>query len=660
MTTADSEPAATGESVVRVNDLSITFPTIDGDVHAVDRLSLDLPPGGALGVVGESGSGKSAASLALMGLHRGTKARISGDINVVGTDVVRTEPPLDASGTPLSVTDDQGRWVDENGHPREPRVTHASDAQIRAMRGNDIAMVFQDPMSSLHPQYTIGDQLMEAYRTHRPDAGAAAARTRAIEALERVGIPEPAQRINSYPHEFSGGMRQRALIAVGLMCEPKVLLADEPTTALDVTVQAQILDLLDDLRQDMGMSLILVSHDLAVVAGSVDEVLVMRHGTVVERGGVRQVLARPEHPYTQSLLDAVPRVEVSSAERRARLREERRARTDETGGAHEAVREALAAADRKRGRANGDATRKTADSADQTGEAPLLRVENARMRFKVRGSGLSGSSDFYAVDDVSFDLHKGETLGVVGESGSGKSTLVRMVTRLLQPTEGRVTFEGRDITRLPERRLRPLRRDMQMIFQNPYSSLNPRITIGDSIGTALRVQGVRDTTLIRKRVQELLERVGLEPRHYNRFPHAFSGGQRQRIAIARALVLRPKLVVCDEPVSALDVSTQDEMLRLLSELQDDLELTYIFVAHDLAVVRQVSDRVAVMRKGQVVEMSDGDEVYETPNHPYTRQLLAAAPVLDPDEAREHRAERAAMRAHNGGQNGSAQAAEKPS
>uniref|UniRef100_UPI000623E8EA ABC transporter ATP-binding protein n=1 Tax=Allosalinactinospora lopnorensis TaxID=1352348 RepID=UPI000623E8EA len=278
---------------------------------------------------------------------------------------------------------------------------------------------------------------------------------------------------------------------------------------------------------------------------------------------------------------------------------------------------------------------------------PLLKAENLRMRFKVRGGPFSGGSDFYAVDDVSFDLYKGETLGVVGESGSGKSTLARMVMRLLQPTAGRVTFEGRDITRLPERRLRPLRRDVQMIFQNPYSSLNPRVTIGDSIGTALRVQGVRDTRLIKTRVQELLERVGLEPRHYNRFPHAFSGGQRQRIAIARALILRPKLVICDEPVSALDVSTQDQVLRLLSELQDDFELTFIFVAHDLAVVRQVSDRVAVMCKGRVVEMSHGDEVYENPSHPYTRQLLAAAPVLDPDEAREHRAERAALRGHAG-------------
>ncbi|GAB3213496.1 ABC transporter ATP-binding protein [Marinactinospora thermotolerans] len=593
MTPTGHSAEPTTEPVVRVRDLKITFPTMDGDVHAVDGLSFEVAPGGALGIVGESGSGKSATSLALMGLHRGTKARITGEISVAGTDIVS-----------------------------------ASDARIRELRGNDIAMVFQDPMSSLHPQYTIGNQLIEAYRTHRPSASTAEARARAVEALERVGIPDPAKRINSYPHEFSGGMRQRVLIAMGLVCEPKVLLADEPTTALDVTVQAQILDLLEDLRQDLGMALILVSHDLAVVAGSVDEVLVMKKGKAVERGDVRTVLSEPEHPYTQALLAAVPRVEVSRAQRRAEIRADRAAREGGSAAAPQPT---------------GASVRPEKQESTTPGE-PLLKVENVRQRFKVRGGMFGKASDFYAVDDVSFELYRGETLGIVGESGSGKSTLSRMIMRLLQPTEGRILFEGRDITKLPERQLRPLRRDIQMIFQNPYSSLNPRLTIGDSIGTALKVQGEKDGKLIKKKVQELLERVGLEPSHYNRFPHAFSGGQRQRIAIARALILQPKLVICDEPVSALDVSTQDQVLRLLSELQDDFNLTLIFVAHDLAVVRQVSDRVAVMRKGRVVEMSDGDSVYEDPQHEYTRQLLAAAPVLDPDEAKAHRAERARLRA----------------
>ncbi|MER6626163.1 ATP-binding cassette domain-containing protein [Streptomyces sp. NPDC000931] len=350
----------------------------------------------------------------------------------------------------------------------------------------------------------------------------------------------------------------------------------------------------------------------------------MRKGEAVERGPVRAVLAEPEHPYTQALLAAVPRVEMSRAERRAQDRADRVAREKREGtvtkpGDFEAFTPAT------------------------TEDEPLLRVQDVAQRFKVRGGMWGKSTDFWAVKGVSFDLYKGETLGIVGESGSGKSTLSRMVMRLLEPTEGTVEFEGRDITHMSERGLRPLRRDVQMVFQNPYSSLNPRLTIGQSIGTALRVQGENDGRRVRSRVQELLERVGLEPDHYNRFPHAFSGGQRQRIAIARALILKPRLIVCDEPVSALDVSTQDQVLRLLSELQDDFGLTYVFVAHDLAVVRQVSDRVAVMRRGEIVEMGDSDSVYESPQSDYTKQLLTAAPVLDPDEARELRSERVRLR-----------------
>ncbi|QUX24956.1 MULTISPECIES: ABC transporter ATP-binding protein [Nocardiopsis] len=588
------------EPVVRVDDLRVAFPTMDGDIQAVDGLSFEVPAGGGLGIVGESGSGKSVTSLALMGLHRGSRAKITGAIEVAGKD-----------------------------------VNKLTDGQLRAMRGNDIAMVFQDPMQSLHPQYTIGNQLVEALLVHRPGVSKTEARKHAAEALDRVGIPFPAKRINSYPHEFSGGMRQRVVIAMGLMCDPKVLLADEPTTALDVTVQARILDLLDELRRDLGMALILVSHDLAVVAGSVDEVVVMRHGVAVERGDVRTVLSAPEHPYTQALLAAVPRVEVSRAQRRAQDRADR--------------------AERERGeqRAAGAVTGETpgregfaafTPKEPEGGREALLTVSGVGQRFKVRGGMWGRSTDFWAVKGVSFDLYKGETLGIVGESGSGKSTLSRMVMRLLEPTEGTVVFEGRDITHIAEHRMRPLRRDVQMVFQNPYSSLNPRVTVGDAIGTALRVQGERDTKKIKREVQELLDRVGLQPNHYNRFPHAFSGGQRQRIAIARALILKPKLIICDEPVSALDVSTQDQVLRLLSELQDDFGLTYIFVAHDLAVVRQVSDRVAVMRKGEIVELGDSDSIYENPQSDYTRQLLNAAPVLDPDQARELRAERVRERA----------------
>ncbi|WP_017590066.1 dipeptide ABC transporter ATP-binding protein, partial [Nocardiopsis ganjiahuensis] len=509
---AGSPAGPRADTVVRVDDLRVTFPTLDGEVRAVDGLSFELSAGGALGIVGESGSGKSVTSLALMGLHRGSRARITGGIEVVGTDVVT-----------------------------------AGDRKLRSMRGNDIAMVFQDPMQSLHPQYTIGNQLVEALRVHRPQVSRSQARSRAVESLERVGIPEAAKRINSYPHEFSGGMRQRVLIAMGLMCDPKVLLADEPTTALDVTVQAQILDLLDELRRELDMALILVSHDLAVVAGSVDEVVVMRKGKAVEHGGVRGVLSSPEHPYTQALLAAVPRVEVSRAERRAqdradraeRSRQEERRASGRAGepqghtGATEASEAAGLARDHGEDREAFAAFTPSAPAGPAYEGEPLLRVQDVSQSFRVRGGLWGKATDFWAVKDVSFDLYKGETLGVVGESGSGKSTLSRMVMRLLEPTEGTVEFEGQDITHLSERRMRPLRRDVQMVFQNPYSSLNPRLTIGESIGTALRVQGEKDGKKIRGQVQELLERVGLEPNHYNRFPHAFSGGQRQRIAIAR-------------------------------------------------------------------------------------------------------------------------------
>ncbi|MGW5877316.1 ATP-binding cassette domain-containing protein, partial [Nocardiopsis terrae] len=405
MTESPSPPAASG-AVVRVENLRVTFPTMDGDVHAVKGLSFEVPAGGALGIVGESGSGKSVTSLALMGLHRGSRARITGAIEVVDTDVVAV-----------------------------------SDKKLRSMRGNDIAMVFQDPMQSLHPQYTVGNQLVEALRVHRPQVSRARARQRAVESLERVGIPEPAARINSYPHEFSGGMRQRVLIAMGLMCDPKVLLADEPTTALDVTVQAQILDLLDELRRELDMALILVSHDLAVVAGSVDEVIVMKQGQAVERGGVRKVLSEPEHPYTQALLAAVPRVEVSRAERRAQDRADRAERDRRvSGGAPDGSAEPAGAteaaqADRERA----DEARTSAvfgtESGEELGE-PLLRVRDVAQRFRVRGGMWGRASDFWAVRGVSFDLHRGETLGVVGESGSGKSTLSRMIMRLLEPTEG--------------------------------------------------------------------------------------------------------------------------------------------------------------------------------------------------------------------------------
>lgn len=495
-------------SLVEVSDLSISF----GEVRAVDGLSFSLEAGGALGVVGESGSGKSASAYALLGLHRGTGAKVSGSVRVAGVD-----------------------------------VSAANDAELRALRGAKAAMVFQDPLSSLDPYYAVGDQIAEVYRVHHR-ASRRAARARAVEVLDRVGIPDAVRRSRSRPHEFSGGMRQRALIAMALACEPQLLIADEPTTALDVTVQAQILDLLHDLRRETGMGLLLVTHDVGVAAESVDEVLVMQSGRAVERGPVGEVLVAPREPYTRALLAAVPRVTEPRI----------------SSGA------------------------KPADDGD--GGEVLVEAVDVRQVFG------RGRTALAAVDGVSLSVRRGETLGVVGESGSGKTTLGRMLVGLLEPTSGRLTREAR----------------VQMVFQDPVSSLNPRRSIGESVADPLRASGERDETAIRARVRDLLTRVGLAPESYDRYPHEFSGGQRQRVGIARALAAEPELIVCDEAVSALDVTTQAQVTALLAELQQELGLALVFIAHDLAVVRQVSDRVAVMRRGRIVEEGAVDQVYGNP------------------------------------------------
>ncbi|WSQ11680.1 ABC transporter ATP-binding protein [Streptomyces sp. NBC_01231] len=539
---------APSRSLVDVRDLSVEF----GELRAVDGLSFRLERGAALALVGESGSGKSTVASALLGLHRGTGARVGGSVTVAGVD-----------------------------------VRQASDDALRRLRGAKAAMVFQDPLSSLDPYYAIGDQIAEVYRVHTR-ASRRAARARAVEVLDRVGIPDAPRRSRSRPHEFSGGMRQRALIAMALACEPELLIADEPTTALDVTVQAQILDLLHTLREETGMGLLLVTHDVGVAAESVDEVLVMRHGRVVEHGPVAAVLREPAQPYTRELLDAVPRVDAPRAPSRA--------------------------------------------SDEVVLEATGLRREFGR-----------GKRAFAAVDDVSVTIRRGETLGIVGESGSGKTTLGRMLVGLLEPTAGEVRYEGHARV--------GVRPAVQMVFQDPVSSLNPRRSVGESIADPLRARGAgglplgrsrergKDEGRIRGRVAELLERVGLEAAHYDRYPHEFSGGQRQRVGIARALAADPRVIVCDEPVSALDVTTQAQVVALLGELQRELGLALVFVAHDLAVVRQVSDRVAVMRRGRLVESGPSDEVYDNPQDPYTKQLLAAVPALDPELAARRRATR---------------------
>ncbi len=535
MSSLDGSTNASADVLVQVTDLTVAF----GSLRAVDGLSFTLEKGAALGLVGESGSGKSTVASALLGLHRGTGADVGGSVNVAGID-----------------------------------VQEASDADLRRLRGGKAAMVFQDPLSSLDPYYAIGDQIAEVYRVHTR-VSRRAARARAVDVLERVGIPDAVRRSRSRPHEFSGGMRQRALIAMALACEPDLLIADEPTTALDVTVQAQILDLLHTLREETGLGLLLVTHDVGVAAESVDDILVMRHGRAVEHGPVDTVLGAPAEAYTRDLLGAVPRVDAP------------RARSAAPSAPAEVVLEA-------------------------TG----LRREFGR-----------GKRAFAAVGDVSLTIHRGETLGIVGESGSGKTTLGRMLVGLLEPTAGEIKPGG------------GVRPDVQMVFQDPVSSLNPRRSVGESIADPLRARGERDEESIRGRVRELLERVGLEGAHYDRYPHEFSGGQRQRVGIARALAADPRVIVCDEPVSALDVTTQAQVVALLGELQRELGLALVFVAHDLAVVRQVSDRVAVMRRGKIVEQGPADEVYDAPKDPYTKQLLAAVPALDPQVAARRRAAR---------------------
>jgi peptide/nickel transport system ATP-binding protein len=539
-------------ALLDVRDLSVRFPAEGGAVEAVAGVSFELAAGEVLAIVGESGSGKSAAAQAILGLLGPAGARVDGSARLGGEELIG-----------------------------------AGEAALQRVRGERISMVFQDPMTSFNPVYRIGDQIVEAIRAHRDGVDRERARELAVEMLDSVGIAAPERRVDDYPHQFSGGMRQRAMIAMALSLEPELLIADEPTTALDVTIQAQILRLLARLNRERDLATILITHDLAVVAEVADRVLVMRHGRVVERGGVEEVFHAPRDPYTRRLLGAVVRLDRAPPLRPPRER------------------------------------------------PPLLEVTDLSKRFPVkRGLLIDREVDrVRAVDEVSFSVRPGETLGLVGESGSGKSTLCRAVLQLIGPSSGSVRFEGREIAGLSRRRMRPLRGEMQMIFQDPYSSLNPRRRVGQIVAEPIRQLSDASGAELRRRVGELLERVGLEAGYAQRYPHEFSGGERQRIGIARALALRPKLIFADEPVSALDVSIRAQIVSLLKDLQEDLGLAYVFVAHDIGVVRQVSDRIAVMHAGRIVEQGPADRICEHPEDPYTRQLLAAVPVPDPGVSR---------------------------
>lgn len=562
------------QNVLSVQDLCVTF----GQQQAVRQLSFNLKRGETLAIVGESGSGKSVTALALMRLLERENAR------------VRSKQMLLRR---------RSRDVIE--------ITEQSSAQMRKVRGADIAMIFQEPMTSLNPVFTIGEQIAESIRLHQ-GMGREEALTEAKKMLERVRIPEAQAMLARYPHQLSGGMRQRVMIAMALSCRPAVLIADEPTTALDVTIQAQILQLIDVLQKEMSMGVIFITHDMGVVAEIADRVLVMYQGEAVETGSVEAIFRDPQHPYTRKLLAAVPTLgEMRGSDLPRHFPE-----FDSPASAIEEQNTVVA------------------------GE-PVLQVRNLVARFDIRSGWLNRvTREVHAVEDVSFDLWPGETLALVGESGCGKSTTGRALLRLVEVQSGTITFNGARIDTLSAHQLQPLRRDIQFIFQDPYASLDPRHTVGYSIMEPLRIHKKLEGEAAQQRVAWLLERVGLQPEHAWRYPHEFSGGQRQRICIARALALEPKVVIADESVSALDVSIRAQIINLLLSLQREMGIAFLFISHDMAVVERISHRVAVMYRGRIVEIGPRRAVFENPQHPYTRKLLDAVPVADPAHRRPQR------------------------
>ena len=535
--------------LLEIQNLAVEFHTAAGTVKVVDGISYHLDAGETLAILGESGSGKSVSASAIMNL-------------------IDSPPGYITSGCILYRGDDLLQM------PAEAR---------REINGKKIAMIFQDTLAHLNPVYSIGYQIAETFRAHK--AGASTARQQVVDLLDRVGIPDPERRVDDYPHQFSGGQRQRVMIAMALAFRPDILIADEPTTALDVTVQAQILKLLRELQQETGMGLILITHDLGVVAETADRVAVMHQGRIVETRPVRQVFHHPEHPYTRRLISAIPGARGAPA------------LTPDT-------------------------------PEDGNTGMPLLSVrELARHYVVTKGLMRRATGEVVrAVDGVSFDLQAGETLGIVGESGSGKSTLARTLLRLEEPTSGEAQYRGRDIFSLADQDLLALRRQMQVVFQDPYASLNPRMTVAQIIAEPWAIHpGVLPKSEWLGRIGELLAQVGMHPEHTRRYPHQFSGGQRQRIAIARALALQPEIIICDEAVSALDVSIQAQVIELLAGLKRKFGLAYIFIAHDLPVVRDFADRVLVMHRGRIVEEGRTDKIFDHPEHPYTQALLAASP-----------------------------------
>jgi peptide/nickel transport system ATP-binding protein len=565
-------------SLLKIENLSVEFKTDDGVVSAVKNISFEIPKGKTVGLVGESGSGKSVSSLAIMRLIPNPPGKVtSGKILYNGKDLLQL-----------------------------------SEGDMRKIRGNKIAMIFQEPMTSLNPVFTVGDQISEVLILHK-GMTKEQAWEKSIDLLNQVGIPNAKDRISAYPHEMSGGQRQRVMIAMAMANEPELLIADEPTTALDVTIQKQILDLMADLQKKYGMSILFITHDLGVIADIADDVVVMYKGNIVEKGASLEIFKNPKHPYTKGLLACRPSLD------RAPLR-------------LPTVSDFMTEDGKEKTFNNADLKReKTARAVDEAKNPVILEIKNLEKHFPLKTGFFGNVKEWVkAVDSVSLKVRKGRTLGLVGESGCGKTTLGRTILRLIEPTKGSIVYNGQDITHLGASELRALRRKIQIIFQDPYASLNPRMTVGSAIAEPLIIHNLFPSKEAReKRVGELLHKVGLSADMANRYPHEFSGGQRQRICIARALAVEPEFIICDESVSALDVSIQAQILNLLQDLQQEFNLSYIFISHDLAVVKYISDEVAVMNKGKVVELADAISIYKSPKDEYTKKLLSAIPKGSP-------------------------------
>ena len=612
-------------TLLEVSDLRTFFHSEEGVVKAVDDLSFKLEQGRTLGIVGESGSGKSVTSLSIMRLLSSTARIETGKISFLGRDLVRLP-----------------------------------ERQMQSIRGRDISMIFQEPMTSLNPVFSVGAQIMEAIILHQR-VSKAEARSKTIDLLREVGIPKPEQRVDSYPHQMSGGQKQRVMIAMALSCNPQLLIADEPTTALDVTIQAQILEILRKLRDNRGMAIIFITHDLGVIAEIADDVLVMYRGEEVEYAPVLEIFSNPKHPYTKGLLACRPRLETKY--RRLPTVDDFMQTVKESDSVR--IIEKKMTADRLqhlettgRGRLlhpktelswighpweEGHHVADTQTIAE--GTAPLLSIKNLQVYFPVRRGILARTVDHIrAVDDISFNVYRGQTLGLVGESGCGKTTTGRAILRLIEPTAGKVLYNGTDVAQLSSRELRKLRGKMQIIFQDPYGSLNPRMTIEAAITEPMVIQRVGVNTADRRdRAAQLLREVDLKPEFLRRYPHEFSGGQRQRICIARALAAGPDFIICDESVSSLDVSVQAQVLNLLKGLQEKLGLTYIFISHSLSVVKFMADMMAVMNNGKIVEFGPSENIYKNPKEAYTRRLIDATPNDDIDLIRKRVSERASVR-----------------